>query len=71
MAPGAGIPETALQSTTSMLGILVWLNDSYTHEQLKTGLHMLQGGINHQVVSVIAQLPALTCSHQFPREMAY
>ena len=45
-----------------MLKTLVLLNDSYAHESLKIDLHMLPGGIDHQSVFVIAQLPIqLTC----------
>ena len=54
-----------------MLETLVWLNDSYAHDQLKAGLCMLPGGINHQPVFAIAQLPILTYMHQFPRELVY
>ena len=71
MVSRVGIPETALQLPTSVLKTPVWLNDSYIHEQLKIGLHMLLDHINHQSVFVIAQFPVLACLHQFLREMAY
>ena len=53
-----------------MVGTPVWLNDNYAHEQLKTDSHRLPDSINHQSVSVIAQLAAPAYSHQFPGEMA-
>ena len=61
MVSRAGIPETAPQFPTLVLKTPVWLNDSYIHEQLRIGLHMLPDGINHQSVFVLAQLPILPC----------
>ena len=71
MVSRAGVHETALQLLTSVLKSPVWLNESYIHEQVKISLFMLQDGIDHQSVFVIAQLPVLASLHWFPREMAY
>ena len=68
---GVGIPETAPQSPTLVLKTLVLLNDSYFYEQLMIGWCMLPGGIDHQSVFVIAQLPIPTCLLWSPKEMAY
>ena len=60
MVSRVGIPETALQLPTLVLKILVLLNDSYTHEELKVNLHVLLDGIDHHSVFVIAWLSILT-----------
>ena len=71
MASRAGIPETASQLPTSVLRTPVWLNDDYIHKQLKTVSCMPLDGINHQTVSVAAQLPVLACLCQSLGGMVY
>ena len=48
MVSKVSISETAPQLPTSVLKTPVWLNDSYIHEELKIGLHMLPDSMDHQ-----------------------
>ena len=50
MVSRVDIPGTVPQLSTSVPKTPIWLNDSYIHEQLKIGLHMLPDGIDHQSV---------------------